>query len=68
MDAAADRHDTTAPGSARLRREHFAPMGAFVVPASETERRLTEIWEAVLDIDGLGVQDDFFELGGESLE
>jgi thioesterase domain-containing protein len=42
-------------------------MGAFVAPASDTERRLTEIWEAVLDIDGLGVQDDFFELGGESL-
>jgi oxalate---CoA ligase len=67
MTAVADRHDTAVPGSARLRREHFAPMGAFVAPASETERRLTEIWEAVLDIDGLGVQDDFFELGGESL-
>ncbi len=67
MDAVANRHDTTAPGSARLKREHFAPMGAFVAPASEAERRLTEIWEAVLDIDGLGVQDDFFELGGESL-
>ena len=38
MDAASDRYGTTAPGSARLKREHFAPIGAFVAPVSETER------------------------------
>src|SRR5258706_67028 len=53
--------------SARLKREHLAPAGPFVAPASEAERKLTEIWEAVLDIDGIGVEDDFSELGGESL-
>ena len=36
-------------------------------PGTNTERELLEIWERVLDIGGLGVEDDFFELGGESL-
>jgi thioesterase domain-containing protein/acyl carrier protein len=70
MDAA-DRSGLAAPvsalTSARLKREHLAPIGPFVPPASEAERQLKEVWEAVLDIDGLGVEDDFFELGGESL-
>jgi thioesterase domain-containing protein len=60
-------HADIAEFSARLRREHFAPLSPYVAPASEGERRLTEVWEAVLDVDGLGVEDDFFEFGGESL-
>jgi thioesterase domain-containing protein len=48
-------------------REHFKLSAAFVAPASEMERRLTPIWEAALDIGGLGVDDDYFELGGDSL-
>jgi thioesterase domain-containing protein len=31
------------------------------------ERRVTQIWESAFNIAGLGVQDDYFELGGESL-
>ena len=58
---------TPALRSARLKREHLAPSTPFVAPATEAERQLKEIWEAVLDVDGLGVDDDFFELGGESL-
>jgi len=60
-------HADIAEFSARLKREHFAPLSPYVAPASEGERRLTEVWEAVLDVDGLGVEDDFFEFGGESL-
>src|SRR5512143_307891 len=52
---------------ARLKRAHFGLRTPFVPPASEMERRLKDIWEAVLDIDGLGVEDDYFDLGGESL-
>ena len=52
---------------ARLKRAHFGLRTPFVPPASEMERRLVDIWEAVLDIDGLGVEDDYFDLGGESL-
>jgi thioesterase domain-containing protein/acyl carrier protein len=52
---------------ARLTRAHFGLRTPFVPPARDMERRLKDIWEAVLDIDGLGVEDDYFELGGESL-
>src|SRR5215475_12604487 len=38
-----------------------------VPPATEEERRLLAIWERVLEIRGLGVEDDYFELGGDSL-
>jgi thioesterase domain-containing protein/acyl carrier protein len=67
MTMAANGHDPATPAAGRLSRAHFFPLRAFVAPASETERRLKDIWEAVLDIDGLGVEDDFFEFGGESL-
>jgi thioesterase domain-containing protein/acyl carrier protein len=36
-------------------------------PQSETEMRLAEIWQQVLDIDMVGRLDDFFELRGDSL-
>src|ERR1043166_9659742 len=50
-----------------MRREQFTLSAAFVPPAGEMECRLTRIWEAALDIGGLGVEDDYFELGGDSL-
>jgi amino acid adenylation domain-containing protein len=36
-------------------------------PASPLERRLVEIWEDVLNVRPISIQDDFFELGGHSL-
>ena len=66
-DAVVDRSGLAAHLSARFKREHLAPSTPFAPPATEAERQLKEIWEAVLDVDGLGVDDDFFELGGESL-
>jgi amino acid adenylation domain-containing protein len=41
--------------------------GAFVAPRDETERRIAKIWEEVLGIDRVGVHDNFFDLGGNSL-
>ncbi|MFC0212779.1 amino acid adenylation domain-containing protein, partial [Paenibacillus chartarius] len=37
-------------------------------PASETERLLAAIWEEVLEIERVGVNDSFLELGGHSLK
>ena len=51
----------------RVRRGDFKLSAPFVVPANAFEHRLTQIWESVFDIGGLGVEDDYFELGGESL-
>ncbi len=39
----------------------------FVAPRTAAERALVEIVEDVLAIDGIGVDDGFFELGGDSL-
>ncbi|MFF8996860.1 non-ribosomal peptide synthase/polyketide synthase [Streptomyces achromogenes] len=38
-----------------------------VAPRSERERVLAAIWADVLGVDAVGVTDDFFDLGGESL-
>ncbi|MFD8396073.1 amino acid adenylation domain-containing protein [Streptomyces sp. NPDC059680] len=43
-------------------------LGARVAPADDTERLLTEIWAGVLGLAEVGVTDDFFELGGDSLQ
>ncbi|MGW4381389.1 amino acid adenylation domain-containing protein [Kitasatospora sp. NPDC004531] len=36
-------------------------------PASDLERRIARVWADVLDLDDLGADDSFFELGGDSL-
>ncbi|WP_412080833.1 non-ribosomal peptide synthase/polyketide synthase [Streptomyces sp. SCL15-4] len=54
-----DRRALPAPGR--------AVAGGQVAPRSERERTLAAIWAQVLGVDAVGVTDDFFELGGESL-
>ncbi|MEO7768714.1 MAG: amino acid adenylation domain-containing protein, partial [Ferruginibacter sp.] len=39
----------------------------FVAPRTETEKKLAAVWKELLDIDELGIHDDFFDLGGHSL-
>jgi amino acid adenylation domain-containing protein len=36
-------------------------------PQSSAERRIAKVWEEVLGIDGVGVEDNFFEVGGHSM-
>lgn len=36
-------------------------------PATDLEARLRDIWEEVLGLEGIGVNDDFFDLGGQSI-
>lgn len=38
-----------------------------VAPRSDLERTLVEIWERVLEVDSVGIDDNFFDLGGTSL-
>ncbi|WP_233385519.1 non-ribosomal peptide synthetase [Methylobacterium sp. C25] len=40
---------------------------AYVAPRSEAEKALARVWQEVLKIERVGVTDDFFELGGNSL-
>jgi amino acid adenylation domain-containing protein/non-ribosomal peptide synthase protein (TIGR01720 family) len=39
----------------------------YIAPVSETEKILAEIWQELLKIERVGVQDNFFESGGNSL-
>jgi aryl carrier-like protein len=39
----------------------------FVEPNNETQRTLAEVWGEVLGVESVGIHDDFFELGGESM-
>jgi aryl carrier-like protein len=39
----------------------------YVEPRNEREKMLAEIWQTFLGIDKIGIHDDFFELGGDSV-
>ncbi|HEX8460360.1 MAG TPA: non-ribosomal peptide synthetase, partial [Segetibacter sp.] len=39
----------------------------YVAPVTETEVKLTEVWQELLGIEQVGVYDNFFELGGHSI-
>lgn len=39
----------------------------FVAPRNETELLLTTIWEKLLGVQGIGIYDNFFDLGGNSI-
>ena len=39
----------------------------YVAPRTETEKRLAEIWREVIGVERVGVNDNFFDLGGHSL-
>ncbi|GAA1739823.1 non-ribosomal peptide synthetase [Luedemannella helvata] len=40
---------------------------AYRAPATDLERELHGLWTAALEIEGIGVLDNFFDLGGDSL-
>src|SRR5260370_32394034 len=43
------------------------PEVAYVAPRSEVERTIVSAWQEVLQIEKVGVNDNFFDLGGHSL-
>jgi amino acid adenylation domain-containing protein/non-ribosomal peptide synthase protein (TIGR01720 family) len=55
-----DRRALPAPDRAAARR-------AYVAPRDDKERFFCDLWQELLDLDQVGVDDDFFELGGDSL-
>jgi FkbM family methyltransferase len=40
---------------------------AYAAPGDERERRLAEVWQRVLRVENIGIDDNFFDLGGTSL-
>ncbi|MEM9290672.1 MAG: amino acid adenylation domain-containing protein [Acidobacteriota bacterium] len=50
---------------APFRKETRASAGT--PPRTEMERSIAQIWGEILDLEGIGVESDFFDLGGQSL-
>ncbi len=50
----------------RILRRHLALPQAYAAPRTTTEQRLAEIWCAALNMDCVGVNDDYSHLGGNS--
>ncbi|WP_181280580.1 non-ribosomal peptide synthetase [Aphanothece hegewaldii] len=44
----------------------FSPQTIFVEPKTELEKAITEIWSKSLNLDKIGIYDNFFDLGGNS--
>ncbi len=41
--------------------------GEYAPPSTDAEKRLASIWEQVLAVEPVGVEDNYFELGGDSI-
>src|SRR6185295_20231788 len=39
----------------------------YVAPRTELEQAIAEVWQEVLNVDKVGMHDNFFDLGGHSL-
>lgn len=48
-------------------RSHEAGRNAYKEPRNHVERVLAEIWSSVLKIDRIGIDDNYFSLGGDSI-
>jgi acyl carrier protein len=40
----------------------------YVAPTSETEQKLVDIWQNLLQLEQIGIKDNFFDLGGHSIK
>ena len=58
-----DRRALPAPAKDMLRSKHD-----YVPPRTNTESLLAQIWSEILGLDRVGVEDNFFTLGGHSLQ
>jgi len=48
-------------------RERPELSNAYVGPKTDVEKKLVGLWQQMLSINNIGINDDFFELGGDSL-
>ncbi len=46
---------------------HTAPRAAYRAPQSGMERTITSVWQELLGVEKVGIEDNFFDLGGHSL-
>jgi amino acid adenylation domain-containing protein/FkbM family methyltransferase len=69
-----EKFPVTAAGKVDRRKlplpEGFRPTlgAAFAAPETETQRTIAAIWKEILKVDRVGIHDNFFDLGGTSLD
>jgi acyl carrier protein len=54
------------PEQPLVRREQLPLPRPYVAPRTLTEQRLAEIWRSALSMDRVGMEDGYFDLGGDS--
>ena len=66
-----DEIPLTAGGKVDVRRlpqkTTTVPQEAYVAPRTDLERRLADIWQQILGRESIGINDNFFDIGGHSL-
>lgn len=50
-----------------LRNIHLEKTSIYEAPRNEFEQKLVDLWKSYLNIDKIGINDNFFDLGGDSL-
>jgi acyl transferase domain-containing protein len=58
---------THSPAIATQSHQRPALSTAYIAPQTEIEQAIAEIWQTLLGVESIGVEDSFFELGGHSL-
>lgn len=51
----------------KLQRKRVTPNDNFVAPVGRHEQEMAKIWSEVLQVENIGVHDNFFDLGGDSI-
>ena len=54
--------------ASRMERDQLGLENAFIAPRTQTELEIVELFEEVFNTSGIGIDDDFFDLGGDSLQ
>jgi acyl carrier protein len=53
-------------GQPLVPREQLLLPRPYVAPRTQAEQSLAEMWRTVLNMDSVGVEDDYYDLGGDS--
>ena len=63
----ARRQKGDGPAAETVRHERPPLPTPYIAPETEMEQRIAAVWQAVLGFEQIGVEDNFFDLGGDSL-
>ncbi len=57
-----DRKALPAPGESDIQKQPY------VAPRNEIEKRMCGVWQEVLGLEKVGIEDNFFAIGGDSIQ